>query len=196
MIPLTNPDSMRKRQFRHGTWNRRFADTLVLEQDSIHEAILQEFHYMSEENATIELPDWVSEHLELYAQDPQQGHDWDSTVVGGPGVLPVLLLTTKGRKSGAMRTLPLIYGTANGGFVIIASKGGAPSHPAWFLNLVETPECEIQVAHDYFRVRARTAEGAERETLWEQLAAIYPPYDDYQAATTRKIPVVVLNPVG
>lgn len=151
---------------------------------------------MSDERAVNKLPAWISEHLELYAKDPQKGHDWDSTAVGGPGVLPVLLLTTTGRKSGAKRTLPLIYKKVGDGFVIIASKGGAPSHPAWYLNLVADPACEIQVAHDHFRVKARIAEGGERETLWEQLTEIYPPYDDYQEATPRKIPVVVLDPVG
>ena len=151
---------------------------------------------MSEEKATNELPDWISQHLELYARDPEKGHDWDSTAVGGPGILPVLLLTTRGRKSGVMRTLPLIYKKVGGAHVIIASKGGAPSHPAWFLNLEAEPDCEIQVARDHHRVRARIAEGAEREDLWDQLAEIYPPYNDYQASTSRQIPVVVLDPAG
>jgi len=148
---------------------------------------------MSDDKTAIELPSWISEHLELYRTDPEKGHDWDSTAVGGPGVLPVLLLSTRGRKSGETRTLPLIYRKANGAYVIIASKGGAPSHPAWYLNLVENPGCEIQVAHDHFHVMARIAEGAEREELWRKLAEIYPPYDDYQAATDRQIPVVVLD---
>jgi len=156
----------------------------------------QERNTMSEEQAASELPDWISQHLDLYARDPQKGHDWDSTAVGGPGVLPVLLLTTRGRKSGAMRTLPLIYKKVGAAYVIIASKGGAPSHPAWYLNLLADSDCRIQVAHDHHRVRARTAEGSQRESLWDQLAEIYPPYNDYQASTPRKIPVVVLDPVG
>lgn len=151
---------------------------------------------MSKENEANELPNWIREHLDLYARDPQKGHDWDSTVVGGPGVLPVLLLTTTGRKSGARRTLPLIYKKVGEGFVIIASKGGAPSHPAWYLNLMAAPACEIQVAYDHFRVRARVAEGVERDTLWRQLVEIYPPYTDYQKATAREIPVVVLDPLS
>ena len=149
---------------------------------------------MSNDSTPNELPGWISEHLELYRSDPQKGHDWDSTAVGGPGVLPVLLLTTTGRKSGALRTLPLIYKKVEGAYVIIASKGGAPSHPAWYLNLMADPQCRIQVAHDHFKVRARVAEGDERESMWRQLVEIYPPYTDYQAATERQIPVVVLDP--
>jgi deazaflavin-dependent oxidoreductase (nitroreductase family) len=150
---------------------------------------------MSEENSNTSLPGWIAEHVRLYREDPDKGHMWDSTSVGGPGLLPTLLLTTTGRKSGRSSVLPLIYKKVNGGFVIIASKGGAPAHPAWYLNLRAQPECEIQVAHDHYRVKARTAEGDERESLWRQLAEIYPPYDDYQAATDRQIPVVVLDPV-
>lgn len=149
---------------------------------------------MSDENAANELPDWIRTHLELYERDPEKGHDWDSTAVGGPGILPVLLLTTKGRKSGAARTLPLIYKKVGESLVIIASKGGAPNHPAWYLNLEANPDCEVQVARDHHDVRARTAQGQEREDLWNQLAEIYPPYNDYQASTARKIPVVVLDP--
>lgn len=142
------------------------------------------------------LPDWIAVHIRQYYEDPEAGHDWDSTPVGGPGVLPCLLLFTTGRKSGATRVLPLIYGKSNGGFVIIASKGGAPSHPAWYMNLLAQPECEVQVKHDRFKVVARTASGEERETLWRQLAEIYPPYNDYQVvAGERQIPVVVLDPV-
>jgi deazaflavin-dependent oxidoreductase (nitroreductase family) len=148
---------------------------------------------MTEKNT--ELPDWITTHVKLYHEDPDKGHMWDSTFAGGPGLLPTLLLHTTGRKSGRSIVLPLIYKKVGDGFVIIASKGGAPAHPAWYLNLVAKPECKIQVAHDHYRAMARTADGEERETLWQQLAEIYPPYNDYQAATTREIPVVVLDPV-
>ena len=139
---------------------------------------------------------WIAEHIELYRSDPEKAHMWDSTPLGGPGLLPTLLLTTTGRKSGEPRALPLIYGEADGSFVIIASKGGMPSHPIWYLNLEAEPECEIQVASRRMKARARVAEGEERERLWRQLAEIYPPYDDYQkSAGERVIPVVVLDPV-
>ena len=81
-------------------------------------------------------------------------------------------------------------------YVVIASKGGMPEHPLWFRNLEANPECEVQVASRKLRARAREAEGAERERLWQQMAKLYPPYDDYQKrAAGRRIPVVVLEPV-
>ena len=143
-----------------------------------------------------EIP-WIAEHIELYKTDPAKAHDWDSTPLGGPGVLPTLLLTTVGRKSGEPRALPLIYGEADGAYVIIASKGGMPTHPVWFLNLEANPECDLMVGPKAVKARARIAEGDEREKLWKQMAAIYPPYDDYQkSAGDRVIPVVVLDPIG
>ncbi len=138
---------------------------------------------------------WIQEHIELYQTDPEKAHLWDSTPQGGPGVLPTLLLTTKGRKTGKPRPAPLIYGTSGDSYVVIASKGGMPSHPLWFRNLEADPECELQVAKKHLKARARVAEGEEREQLWQKLAEIYPPYEDYQKATERRIPVVVLDPI-
>ena len=141
-----------------------------------------------------EIP-WIAEHIELYRTDPEKAHMWDSTSLGGPGLLPTLLLTTRGRKSGEPRALPLIYGTAGDSHVVIASKGGMPTHPLWYLNLDADPACEIQVGAKHVVARARVAEGEERERLWKQMAEIYPPYDDYQkSAGERRIPVVVLDP--
>jgi len=148
---------------------------------------------MSKDKTKQELPGWIAEHVKQYLQDPDKGHKWDSTAVGGPGVLPTLLLFTVGRKSGNPSTLPLIYGKSGEEYIIVASKGGAPQHPAWYLNLRHNPECEIQVARDRFRVRARTATGTKREALWQLMAGIYPPYNDYQKATARQIPIVMLE---
>ena len=106
---------------------------------------------------------WIAAHIELYRTDPEKAHMWDSTPVGGPGPLPTLLLTTKGRKTGAPRALPLIYGPAGNGYVVIASKGGMPQHPLWYENLVVNPDCEVQVGAKHVVVRARVAEGDERE---------------------------------
>jgi len=143
-----------------------------------------------------EIP-WIADHIELYRTDPEKAQHWDSSHVGGPGVLPTLLLTTTGRKSGEPRHSPLIYGEAGKSYVVIASKGGWPTHPLWFRNLEAQPECDLQVGAKKVRARARVATGEEREQLWKQLAAIYPPYDEYQKnAGKRQIPVVVLDPIG
>ncbi|MAE95053.1 MAG: nitroreductase [Deltaproteobacteria bacterium] len=139
---------------------------------------------------------WIAEHIELYRSDPEKAHMWDSTPLGGPGPLPTLLLTTTGRKSGEPRSLPLIYGPAGDSYVVIASKGGMPEHPLWFRNLEARPECELMVGPKAVSARARVAEGEEREQIWRQMAELYPPYDDYQKATERTIPVVVLDPIG
>lgn len=139
---------------------------------------------------------WIAEHIELYRSDPEKAHMWDSGPLGGPGLLPTLLLTTTGRKSGEPRALPLIYGRAGDSYVVIASKGGMPTHPVWYLNLEAKPECELQVAAKHLRARARVAEGDERERIWDEMVEIYPPYVDYQKnATGRTIPVVVLDPL-
>ena len=149
---------------------------------------------MNEEAMAAMMEHVVRPHVKLYLEDPERGRLWDSSPFGGPGILPCLLLVTRGRKTGKTSMLPLIYGEAGDAFVIIASKGGAPAHPAWYLNLEAEPECEIQVGKDHHRVRARTAEGEEREELWHLMADLYPPYNDYQVeAKDRQIPVVVLD---
>jgi deazaflavin-dependent oxidoreductase (nitroreductase family) len=143
-----------------------------------------------------EIP-WIAEHIELYKTDPEKAHMWDSTVLGGPGLLPTLLLTTTGRKSGKKRSVPLIYKEIDGAYVIIASKGGMPNHPVWFLNLEAEPACDLMVGAKSVKARARVAEGEERQRLWSELEAIYPPYKQYQEnAGERVIPVVVLDPVA
>ena len=139
---------------------------------------------------------WIAEHIKLYQTDPEKAHMWDASQAGGEGLLPTLLLTTVGRKSGKKRPLPLIYGEVDGGYAIIASKGGFPTHPLWYENLVANPECDVQVGARGFRARARVAEGDERARIWKHMAQIYTPYDQYQEnAGDRVIPVVVLEPV-
>jgi len=141
-----------------------------------------------------EIP-WIAEHIKLYESDPEKAHHWDSTPLGGPGILPTLLLTTTGRKSKEPRSLPLIYGEDGESYVIVASKGGMPTHPVWFLNLEAKPECDLKVGEKAVSARARVVEGEERERIWAKMAEIYPPYLDYQKATDREIPVVVLDPI-
>lgn len=127
------------------------------------------------------------EHVRRYEEtDGEVGHDWENGA-------PILILTTKGRKTGQDRKFPLIYQEHQGGYVIVASKGGAPAHPGWYLNLQANPEVRVQVKADRFTARARTAEGAERDELWAKMAAVWPDYDDYQKKTDRQIPVVVLE---
>jgi F420H(2)-dependent quinone reductase len=141
-----------------------------------------------------EIP-WIAKHIELYRTDPEKARLWDSTSLGGPGVLPTLLLTTTGQKSGQPRSSPLIYGEAGDAYVVIASKGGMPKHPLWYLNLEANPRCELMVGAKRLVARARVAQGAERERLWKQMVAIYPPYEEYQQrAGARTIPVMVLEP--
>lgn len=140
-----------------------------------------------------EPPQWIVDHLRRYAESPEKGHLWDGTAAGGLPNTPTLLLTTTGRKSGRQLTMPLIYGQDGDRYVIVASKGGAPQHPAWYLNLQDHPEVAVQVIRDKFSAVARTATGEERERLWKMMSAIYPPYPDYQKRTDRQIPVVVLE---
>lgn len=127
-------------------------------------------------------------------------HRWTYRVSGGRlgGRLlgmPVLLLTTTGRRTGKPHTTALTHLVEGRNVVVIASNGGAPNHPAWLLNLRARPEAEIQVGGQRIRVRAREAEGAERERFWSRVVQAMPRYADYKARTSRRIPVVVLEPV-
>jgi len=131
---------------------------------------------------------WVNEHIQKYVEtDGAEGHIWQG--------VPTLLLTTKGRKSGEWRRTALIYGAQNGAYVIVASQGGKPTHPAWYLNLQAEPLVHVQVAADKFDARARTADDQERAMLWPLMTAIWPAYDEYQTKTDRQIPIVVLDRV-
>ena len=142
------------------------------------------------------LPDWMQQHLDRYLKtNGAEGHLRDFTAGGGKPDTPTLLLATTGRKSGKAITLPLIYGKDGANFVVVASKGGAPAHPAWYLNLAVQPKVDVQVLDRKFRAVARTASGAERQRLWQLMADIYPPYNDYRKMTAREIPVVVLEPM-
>jgi deazaflavin-dependent oxidoreductase (nitroreductase family) len=128
-------------------------------------------------------------HVERYrATDGKEGHKWNDT--------QTLLLTTTGRSSGEPRVSPLIYDLHRGDYVVVASKGGAPEHPAWYLNIQSNPEVEVQVWGDKFKAKARTAEPGEREKIWPKMAAEWPDYDKYQKKTDREIPLVILEREG
>ncbi|HKJ35439.1 MAG TPA: nitroreductase family deazaflavin-dependent oxidoreductase [Solirubrobacterales bacterium] len=107
---------------------------------------------------------------------------------------PCCLVDHVGRKSGQHRTSPLIYVRDGENVVIVASKGGHPKYPAWWINLRANPDTTVQVDGDKWDVRAREADDAERERLWPQLTEVWPPYDEYQEKTDRRIPVVILEP--
>jgi deazaflavin-dependent oxidoreductase (nitroreductase family) len=127
------------------------------------------------------------EHVDRYrATDGEEGHKWQ-------GGSKVLLLTTRGRKSGEQRTTPLIYAPHGDDYMVVASKGGSDAPPAWYLNLSEEPEVEVQVKGDVFRARARTASAEEQPEMWRTMVAEWPAYDQYQERTERRIPVVVLE---
>ena len=128
-------------------------------------------------------------HVESYrATGGEVGHIWKG--------VPTLLLTTTGRRTGERHTTPLIYGRDGDRYVVVASKGGAPQHPAWYLNLSADPDVGLQVAAERFAARARTAGPEERERLWRLMAEIWPAYDEYATKTEREIPVVVLERAG
>ena len=131
---------------------------------------------------------WVAEHIARYeATGGEEGHLWNG--------VPTLLLTTVGRRSGLRRRTGLIYGRDGDAYVVVASQGGAPDHPQWYLNLLANPEAEVQVKADKLAVRARTATPEEKARLWSVMTAIWPAYDEYQQKTDRVIQVVLLAPV-
>ncbi len=116
--------------------------------------------------------------------------------VGGQLVgSPVLLLVTTGRKTGERRTSPLLYLEDGENLVLVASNGGAPVHPAWYLNLRAKPEAAVEILGREVRVRAEEASPEEKERLWPRLVAMYSDYETYRRRTDRDIPVVVLHPV-
>ena len=126
------------------------------------------------------------EHVRVYRETAgERGYHWRGA--------EVLLLTTKGRKSGQDRTTPLIHRSDDDRWVLVASKGGWPANPAWYENLLANPDATIEVKDQTVPVRASTAEGEERERLWSLMTEVWPAYDEYQARTTREIPVVVLS---
>jgi proline iminopeptidase len=127
------------------------------------------------------------EHVRRYRETGGNvGHVWREGST-------ILLLTTKGRKSGEKRTVPLIYAQDGDRYVIVASKGGAPEHPGWYQNIEKAPEVELQVKDEVFGARARLAKGEERARLWRLANTVWKYYDDYAKKTQREIPVVVLE---
>jgi deazaflavin-dependent oxidoreductase (nitroreductase family) len=153
---------------------------------------------MSEAKIAPNLPQWMLEHTNRYlASGGTDGHMYKITQPGRPELtVPSLLLTTTGRKSGEKYIFPLFYGDHGNGFIIVASKGGAPEHPGWYRNILANPNVEVQVGTRKLHAVARTVSGAKRAALWEEALKFWPPYADYAQKTTREIPVVLLEPVN
>ncbi|MCY4144759.1 MAG: nitroreductase family deazaflavin-dependent oxidoreductase [Gammaproteobacteria bacterium] len=132
------------------------------------------------------LPNWIEEHVRQYMEtNGEKGHIWNG--------MPTLLLTTQGRKSDMSRTIPLIYGTHEGSYVVVGSKGGHPHHPSWYLNLDKNPSVKVQVGSKHMNGVARTSSGEERQNLWNQMCQVFSGYTEYANKTDREIPVVVID---
>jgi deazaflavin-dependent oxidoreductase (nitroreductase family) len=132
---------------------------------------------------------WIQDHLNSYIQtDGKDGHIWKG--------LPTLLLTTLGRISGELHTTPLIYGKFENKFLIVASRGGAPTNPQWYLNILNNPKINIQILSEKFQATARTANEDEKPKLWEVMTEIFPTYNDYQLKTDRIIPLVIVEKIS
>lgn len=140
---------------------------------------------------------WPAEHVRRYlATDGADGYWADFTAVGGPKLAPNLILTVTGRRSGKRHMHGLIYGESDDRYIIVGSKGGAPDHPSWYLNLLANPDVHVQIKERKFAARARVAFGEERAGLWALMSGLYGGYADVQKLTTREFPVVVLEPVA
>lgn len=127
------------------------------------------------------------EHVKRYQQtDGEEGYTWQKGTT-------ILILTTKGRRSGEDRSTPLIFNEHDGDYLVVASKGGTDEPPAWYLNMQDEPEVTVQIKGDRFRARSRDASAEEKPELWSKMAASWPDYDEYQKKTDREIPVVILE---
>jgi deazaflavin-dependent oxidoreductase (nitroreductase family) len=157
--------------------------------DATTRRTIQEDPMTSSEQVLDSPEGWVANHIRRYVEtDGAEGHEWR------PGVF-TLLLTTRGRRSGKLRRTALIYGRDGDAYLVVASQGGDPRHPAWYLNLLDEPEVEVQVGGETFTARARTATPQEKPRMWSTMTGTWPAYDDYQTKTDREIPVVVLERV-
>ena len=131
---------------------------------------------------------WVADQVEVY----ERSGGTDGTTLNG---LPVIIVTHRGRKTGAIRKTPLMRVVDGVNYVLVASRGGAPTHPVWYHNLKADPDVEIRDETETYSMRVREVEpGAERERLWETAVAAFSPYQDYQEKTDRLIPVFLAEP--
>ncbi len=132
--------------------------------------------------------EWVRQQVAEYeASNGERGNTLRDTG------MPIIVMTTVGRKTGKVRKVPLMKVEHNGEYAIIASKGGAPKNPAWVANLLADPKVMIQDGAEPFDALVRLVEGPERDEWWERSVAAYPPYAEYQAKTDRQIPVFIAS---
>ncbi|MER5469933.1 nitroreductase family deazaflavin-dependent oxidoreductase [Streptomyces sp. NPDC002935] len=134
---------------------------------------------------------WVRDQVELY----EGSGGTKGTTLMDTG-LPVIILTTRGAKSGKIRKTPLMRVEHDGSYAVVASLGGAPKHPVWYYNVTSDPRVELQDGAVRKEFTAREITGDEKAQWWERAVAAYPPYADYQKKTDREIPVFVLEPTG
>lgn len=131
---------------------------------------------------------WVRDQVDLY----ESSGGTEGTTLRGK---PVILMTTRGVKSGKIRKVPLMRVEHNGVYAVVASAGGAPQHPVWYYNLVADPRVELRDGTQVQELKARVISGEERSAWWERCVAAWPDYADYQTKTDREIPVFVLEPI-
>ncbi|WP_405988919.1 nitroreductase family deazaflavin-dependent oxidoreductase [Streptomyces sp. NBC_00986] len=134
---------------------------------------------------------WVRDQVELY----ESSGGTKGTTLADTG-LPVILLTTVGAKSGKIRKTPLMRVEHDGVYAVVASQGGAPTHPVWYFNVQADPHVELQDGPGKWDLTAREVTGDEKAVWWERAVAAYPPYAEYQTKTDRQIPVFVLEPAA
>jgi deazaflavin-dependent oxidoreductase (nitroreductase family) len=132
---------------------------------------------------------WVRDQVELY----ESSGGTKGTTLGNTG-LPVIVLASRGAKSGKIRKTPLMRVEHDGRYAVVASQGGAPKHPVWYFNLKADPHVSLQDGPAHHDLTAREVTGEEKAVWWERAVAAYPPYADYQKQTEREIPVFVLEP--
>lgn len=132
--------------------------------------------------------DWAREQVELY----ERSGGTEGTTLRG---MPVVVVTSVGARTGKLRKTPLMRVEHEGEYAVVASRGGAPRHPVWYYNLKANPHVELQDGPDKRDYLAREVTGEEKAQWWARAVAAYPPYADYQAKTTREIPVFVLTPM-
>lgn len=136
--------------------------------------------------------DWVSEQVEQY-----EGSGGTEGLTLRDTGLPVIIVTNRGCKTGAIRKTPLMTVKDGDSYILVASQGGAPKHPGWYFNLKADPNVEIRDQTEVYSMRVREVEDpAERARLWDLSVTAYPPYQEYQEKTSRVIPVFVAEPVG